>query len=306
VVRAADVGVNMLSKITGRFQGVQSLNSIDLRGPATILTVIVCSWAISDLLSLLFEHFIPAPYTSKLATRAQNGRMAFTSNEIIGTRNLFGVSTNGSAMALNSEPVKTALPLVLEGTVVFQDPARSLGTIQDTAESRVLPVRAGDEVESKMQILSIESKRVIFVNLQNHRKEYVALPDDDTPPITQIAAPSKKTATAKKSAQTKFKLTHTEVDAQLANYSTLIHEALAEPEYQGGAFVGFRLKEIKPGSFYEQMGLQQNDLLTTVNGEKITDVARALSLLSDLKSMNNLKIGVNRNGKDVVLDYDFE
>jgi len=70
--------------------------------------------------------------------------------------------------------------------------------------------------------------------------------------------------------------------------------------------VGFRLMQIQPGSFYEKIGLKLNDVITSVNGEKITDAAKALSVLQELKHMNSLDLGTMRDGKEVNLNYDIQ
>ena len=95
-------------------------------------------------------------------------------------------------------------------------------------------------------------------------------------------------------------------DAQMANFNTLITQARAVPEMQGGQMVGFRLMQIQPGSFYEKIGLKIGDIITSVNGEKITDAAKALSVLQELKHMNSLDLGLQRNGVEVNKNYDIQ
>lgn len=276
---------------------------------AQVISTITCAWFIAGLFELLVDRWLPEPLPSRLATRSQfKSNNTQFSNNIIAERNLFQLDvSNGSQINLDADPVRTGMNIALIGTVIFQNPDRSLAAIQDNNDSKVYPSRKGDEIIGKMQILSVEATKVIFINLQNNIKEYIDLPEDQMPKISRAApASSSQSSGVVKSSPTKFTVSRDELDQQLANFDTLIREAKAEPEFQGGAFRGFRLKEIKQGSFYEKIGLQLNDLIIGVNGEKITDVARALALLNDLKTMDSLKLGINRNGKDTVLSYDIQ
>lgn len=299
-------GVNLLSKTTRR---LQSASQGDLTLPAAILAVIICAWSISDLVSLLLDRIIPPPPISRLSTRAAQRPTSYEAgNEVIATRNLFGIENVVSGPNPNAEPVPTSLPITVVGVVIFQDPARSMAAIQDSSESKLYPVRAGDEVPGKMKILTVDQVRVVFINLINQVKEFIALPEDKTPKISRqsMGMADDDSAGIRKAGDTQFKVKRSELEGQLANFDTLIREARAEPEFQGGAFAGFRLKEIKPGSFYEKIGLRVGDLIQGANGEKITDIARAMQLMNSVSTMSSLKLSINRSGKVVVLNYDIE
>jgi general secretion pathway protein C len=229
-------------------------------------------------------------------------------NEVIATRNLFGIENVATGPNPNAEPVPTGLPITVVGVVIFQDPARSMAAIQDSSESKLYPVRAGDEVPGKMKVLSVDQVRVVFINLVNQVKEFIALPEDKTPKISRqsVGMNDDDSAGIKKAGDTQFKVKRSELEGQLANFDTLIREARAEPEFQGGSFAGFRLKEIKPGSFYEKIGLRVGDLIQGANGEKITDIARAMQLMNSVSTMSSLKLSINRSGTVMVLNYDIE
>jgi general secretion pathway protein C len=306
-ISARTFGVNLLSSATGR---IQALGQSDLTLPTAILAVVICAWSISDLVGLLLDRVIPPPSISRLSSRAnQRASQLGAGNEIIATRNLFGLEMGASGPNPNAEPVPTSLPIAVVGVVIFQDPARSMAAIQDNSESKLYPVRAGDEVPGKMKVLTVDQVRVVFINLTNQVKEFIAIPEDKTPKISRQVAPISSiddSSGIRKAGDTQFKVKRSELEGQLSNFDTLIREARAEPEFQGGAFAGFRLKEIKPGSFYEKIGLRVGDLIQGANGEKITDIARAMQLMNSVSTMSSLKLSINRSGKVMVLNYDIE
>ena len=224
-------------------------------------------------------------------------------------RNLFSSKapkkSSGSEIDLDAEPVATTLPFQLVGTVIFKNPARSLAALQDKTENKMYPVRMGDEIGEKAQVLSVEPRRVIFINNQARRKEFVEIPEDPTMKITTGAARTSAPSTGiAQVEENRFVVTRSEIDSQLANLNNLITQARAIPEMRGGQMVGFKLVQIQPGSFFEKSGMKTNDIIKEVNGEAITDAAKALSLLQGLKTQPSLDMKIERNGKDVNQNYD--
>ncbi len=303
------ISVNSLSKISDRIQTLgkgEGLNQI-----ALIASIVLCSFFIADLFAVLFEKYLPSPPVSMLANRRSNGAQASSmmDYEVIANRNLFSSKLpkkDPNAIDLDADPVPTTLPLQLIGTVIFEKAERSMATLQDKSESKVYPMRPGDEVEGKFQVLTVEARRVVFINFSAKRKEFVELPEDPNQRISYTPSKSAAKANIAEVAENKFVVKRDEINKQLANYNTLLTQALAVPENQGGVMIGFRLQQIQKGSFYEKIGLKQNDVISSVNGEKITDVAKALTLLQDLKSIHSLDLGLIRNGKEVNLNYDIQ
>lgn len=274
---------------------------------------IICASLIADLASLLMEKYLPVPPVSRLASRRGSGSGSALPPrfDVIADRNLFSSKApkgNGSAIDMEAEPVPTSLSYQLVGTVIFRNPARSLAAIQDKAAGKLYPVRIGDMIGDTVQILSVEARKVIFINQTARRKEFIDIPEDSSIKISTSGPLSSRGAPAGGIQQTdenRFVVSRAEIDSQLANFNALLTQARALPEQRGGQMIGFRLTEIKPGSFYQKVGLRDGDILKGVNGEKITDPAKGFELLQGLKSMPALDIMIERGGKDVTFNYDF-
>ena len=274
------------------------------------LCFLLSSWFIADIFALLFEKYLPSPPVSPLSMRSRSAIMAFPSDyDVIGNRNLFSSKVpkkTSNDIDMEAEPTLSSLPLQLIGTVIFNDPSRSLAAIQDKGDSKMFPVRMGDEIEGKVQILRVEARKVIFINTQSRRKEFIEIPEDPAMKITKNVRSTKPAGNITQVEENKFVVKRAELDAQMANFNTLITQARAVPEMVGGQMVGFRLMQIQPGSFYSKIGLKEQDVINSVNGEKITDAAKALSVLQELKHMNSLDLGTTRDGKEVNLNYDIQ
>ena len=303
------LSVNSLSKISDQIGRIAQGKNVYRASFA--FCFLLSSWFIADIFALLFEKYLPSPPVSSLAMRSRSVAMSNPMDyEVISNRNLFSSKApkkSGNDIDMDAEPVPTTLSLQLVGTVIFNDHTRSLAAIQDKGENKVFPVRMGDEIEGKVQILSVEARKVIFINTQSRRKEYIDIPEDSSMKISMNAKPSKAPkGNITQVEENKFVVKRGELDAQMANFNTLITQARAVPEMVGGQMVGFRLMQIQPGSFYEKIGLKLNDVINSVNGEKITDAAKALSVLQELKHMNSLDLGTTRDGKEVNLNYDIQ
>jgi type II secretion system protein C len=305
----AGLSVNSLSKVSSQLSSLAEGETI--RKISFWLSLLICSSLVADLAVLVVEKYFPSPPISPLASRVGGLLNSNPMNyEIISERNLFSSKQpkkSGDSIDLEAEPVLSTLNYQLIGTVIFHNPARSLAAIQDKSDNKLYPVRAGDQMGDNVQILSVEPRKVIFINTTARRREYIEIPED--PAIKITAAPKiGKTSPAgggiNQVEENKFVISRTEIDSQMANFNVLITQARAVPEMRGGQMIGFKLMQIVPNSFYQKAGFKENDVIKSVNGEKITDAAKALELLQNLKSMPSLDMTIERGGKDIPFNYD--
>jgi type II secretion system protein C len=93
------------------------------------------------------------------------------------------------------------------------------------------------------------------------------------------------------------------VDQNLSNMGSLFTQIRAVPNLQNGSSNGFRLSQIQPGSIFQQMGLEEGDILTGAQGQQINDPMRAMALLSALRNSPSISVSVIRNGSPMQLYY---
>ncbi len=80
----------------------------------------------------------------------------------------------------------------------------------------------------------------------------------------------------------------------------IMMQAAAEPEVDpNGNIVGFRLWDIESGSMYQKAGLQDGDLISTINGESLSDVKTTIDVLNSLKTVQSLQFEIIRNGQRI-------
>lgn len=102
----------------------------------------------------------------------------------------------------------------------------------------------------------------------------------------------------------KYMVDQKEVLASTENMSQILTQARALPYMEQGKTVGFRLSEIVPGSLYEKIGLQNGDVIRSVNAQEVDDPGKFFQLYQGLKNERNITIDVMRNGQRQTLNYD--
>jgi type II secretion system protein C len=259
-------------------------------------TIVICAYLLAPITAFMVERYIPEPppVAAFNAGGGMRGPRTIEAYNPIFVRNLF-----------NSK--RTTLPFNLVGTVILQDELKSIATIEDKSASLVYPVRATDEIPSKAKILSIEPKRVVFVNLSSNRKEFVDLPDDSAgnPRIsvgTKTAASS--TPGIEKTSPTSFNIAKTEVDKALGDLNNILTQARAVPNFENGQPAGYKLFQIVPGSIYDKLGLQNGDVIAGFDGQPITDPGKAFEALGNIRNTPHLEIQIKRNGVASTMAYD--
>ena len=84
---------------------------------------------------------------------------------------------------------------------------------------------------------------------------------------------------------------------------SLLTQVRAVPNVQNGSSNGFRLSQIQPGSIFQQIGLEDGDIVTGAQGQQVTDPIRAMALVSALRNSPSISLSVVRNGSPLQLYY---
>ena len=74
------------------------------------------------------------------------------------------------------------------------------------------------------------------------------------------------------------------------------------PVNVNGSFIGYRVfSGDKFNSFIESMGLEEGDLFTSINGIELRSVEEAQSAVLNMGSSSNIQIGIERDGKPLLI-----
>jgi len=104
----------------------------------------------------------------------------------------------------------------------------------------------------------------------------------------------------------RYKIPKSTIDHSLGNMNQLLTQIRAMPNIQNGRTNGFSLSEIEPGSVFDEMGLQEGDVLQSVNGQNVTDPSQAMQMMSALRNVGSINIVVMRDGHPTTLTYQIQ
>jgi len=246
-------------------------------------------------------------------------------------RGVYNTIVQRDVFNLTSAPVEVApvetedLKITLLGTSHLTGGGGAFAIFEDQAGSQQL-YRQGEAIPGVGKLVQVGKNRVI-IDRNGHRvaveipKDDVGQPADDQGglperlrrrglrppfirnPMIRPARPAAKAGGIRKVAPNQYAIDRATVDSNVQNMASLFSQIRAVPDLQNGASDGFRLSEIQPGSIFQQMGLQDGDVLTQVSGQPIGNPARAMQMLSTLQSRSNITLNVLRNGTPVQISY---
>ncbi|MCZ7682200.1 MAG: hypothetical protein M5U28_26780 [Sandaracinaceae bacterium] len=93
------------------------------------------------------------------------------------------------------------------------------------------------------------------------------------------------------------------VTSLLANQAALMRTARVIPHEEGGRVVGVKLYGIRRSSLLGRLGIQNGDMLRTINGYDMTSPDSALEAYARLQSADRITINLQRRGSDMSVDY---
>lgn len=244
--------------------------------------------------------------------------------KVIIERNLFNASTLAPAavaqtMDESERYEKSRLPLRLLGTVAAGDASWAALERLD-GDRKGIVVHVNEDLSRKWgyaaTVLRIERGRVIFVN--GGRREELSL---ETPSGTfgdvgggpenagfggaRGANPSRAVArrlmapdpagvspAVQRLAENRFALPRGDVESMAANPAALFSQARILPKYDQGKMVGVQLNAIRPGSLFEQVGIQDGDTVSQVNGVTVASPEDSQRLLEQFAAGGSLRVTV--------------
>jgi general secretion pathway protein C len=272
----------------------------------TALVVLSCylaSGIVTGIVAALLEpdaaNAMPSRERAEAAPRDRDDR------QIILTRNLFNVSTLAPAGIVDDseEYEETKLPLRLLGTAAAADTALSWAAIEDLETKQHLVVRVEQEVKGGARVLEIERRRIVLLN--NGRKEQLGLEGEDLAAVTPRPArrPGAR-GNLERLAENRFAVDRSEVQNLATNPSALFSQARILPKYEGGQMIGVQVSAIKPGSLFEQAGLENGDTITEINGQPVNGPEGAPQLFQKLTQGGDIRLGVQgANGSRRDIDF---
>ncbi len=223
----------------------------------------------------------------------ESGNPGFSniSTNSISRTNIFGPLTPKNAAQNTVVKPQAKTPLVLIGTFLEkkQDP---YAIIEDDKKKVQDVFNIDDMVFGEAKVVGIFADRVEL----NRNGQIEILTLDDAPDFSGASSGSDV-------ASTEISVDGAELDVALQNLPLLLTQARAVPYFKDGKAVGLRMFSIKAGSLYEKVGLQNGDILKTINGNSLSDMSQAMRLFEMLKQEKSLSVSLERNREEKEFKY---
>jgi general secretion pathway protein C len=200
---------------------------------------------------------------------------------------------SASREAISLEKISLAAPdldLRLVGTVVADDPRKSVAIVDNRSSGKQELYHEGDRV-GQVLIKKILRNKVIVdpgggdVVLTMEFEE-----SPDTSPAPREPTRSEQPQTSASTAR----LDREEAQSAVAGPSQFMQQVRIRPHFQEGQLGGFLIYRLDPDSVFAEMGLQNGDVITAVNGEPIATAQRASDVYHALEESGEVVLEVKR------------
>ncbi len=269
---------------------------------ANVALFTVCCFQVASVFNEVSAEYL-RPGLAAFATAAPTVAPAtrdWRERQPILDRNVFGAQT----FAMDVLPVvqdenleETKLPVTLLGTQVHSVRENSKAAITDRGSRDHELLREGDSLEKhpRARVVRIERGRVVLDN-QGRREELLLAEATGAPaaparPDRSNRRRSRRASTREPAAES---LTDRLRDLNKASggldMGTIFSQGRLLPKWEDGALIGMELRDLEPNSLYEKIGLQEGDVITSVNGITLDDAAAASKLLPELAKGGPLEI----------------
>ncbi len=296
------------------------------------INILIAALIIPYFAARTVSAMIKLHYAANVETQPLNGAPDSDANlatvrpraiyNIIKERDVFNIAP---APEVSAPVEEQNLNVKLLGTSHLTGGARDFAIIEDDAGNEQL-YRLGETIPDVGRLVQIGRNRAIIMH--NGHRVAIEIPKDNlgdagdagvaprrvrrphglrSPfihnPMIRRGRSTAKAGGVHRIAPHKYLVDRSTVNSDMQNMSQLLTQVRALPVIQNGSTDGFRLSEIQPGSLFDQLGLQDGDVLTAISGQQLTDPARAMQMLSTLQTRSDVSINLLRNGAPVLLNY---
>lgn len=251
-----------------------------------------------------------------------------THYEVINKRNIFNATPPAEAPAPPQasepppplpEPPATPLPFKLVGTVAGAHAPR-FAILETTAHPAGQAVYQVGDMVQQVVIVDIRSDCVVLERGEGRRESLCFQTDSGTTPLQQSAVPppavrqraatpaprpgdAGSTGIVRVDPGT-WRVSRDLILENFANVGSLSSQATVTPYFVQGQQQGFRLSHIRAAGLLQQIGLQEGDVLQTVNGLNLYTPQEALQAYQQLQTESTVRINILRNNRPATLTYE--
>lgn len=203
---------------------------------------------------------------------------------------------------------KSRLPIKLVNTIVLQDSVKSVASV--SKRGKVFNFREGEKIDNLAEVGKINRLKLVFKNLKSGSCEYIENVDKKAKRAfakkkLNVEAPRKLAKNGIQGKGNKFSIKKSVRDQLLSNIGEVLTQARAIQIKNPDGTLSYKMADVVPGSIYSQLNIQNGDIVTGINGKKITSMNEMMSMFGKLKENDSYEITISRDGNEQNLNYNF-
>ncbi|NRA47190.1 MAG: PDZ domain-containing protein [Oligoflexales bacterium] len=199
--------------------------------------------------------------------------------------------------------------VLMIGSIVSQS-SDNVILLKNKTNGSVKAHRVGFTLFNQYKIVEIQANYIIIQTLNFKKKTIKVYKDGFSGAIfttKKKKAPVKKVGLVDSYREEGFERDKTEIQMSEEYREKIIKEDLpkilmqasAEPVIRGGKIIGFMLDQIDENSIYAKSGLQNGDIVTSINEISLDDVTATIKLLHSLKNSKEISFEMERRGTKI-------
>lgn len=204
------------------------------------------------------------------------------------------------------------LPIKLVNTIVLQDSVKSLASVQVRGDRDLQEVRIGDQISNFAKIFKITRLEILVKNLESGVCESIASENktrERGSPISVMSPEQSANYKANKKISgienvgNKFTISKVLLDEKLKDIAAVLTQAKAVQIQNPDGSLAFKMTELDPGGIFPYLGIQDGDIITSINGKPIYNMNEVMLLFGRIKGLDKLSLGIKRDGTESNQDY---
>jgi len=105
---------------------------------------------------------------------------------------------------------------------------------------------------------------------------------------------------------TNYNLSRSMLNKVLDNAGKIIGIAAVAPKMEGGQPVGMEIRGIRPDTLLIKLGIQNNDILESVNGQPLSSPDAALGAYTTLRTADKFNLSIRRGDQSMIINYNLQ
>ncbi len=280
---------------------LQQLNQ-RLAALASLLLIVACAWLLVEVTWLFFpqedETTLPMQQQNNKLINKQIQQNSFNN---LTTANIFGVSDKAVPQKQVKVP-ETKLNLTLKGVLAANPMSRASAIIAKGKSGKEDIFSVGDKMSGGILVKEIHPEYVVLE--RNGLLETLKL--EKISSVNGIDLSNNRQSLSSAGASSPAAALKEIRGDILKNPTSFGDYALPVVVKENGKQVGYRLQPQKKGKLLAELGIESNDVITTINGVKLDNPKNGIVALRKLSSAKQLIIVVKRNGAEIPLNISLQ